>query len=197
MDKTSEKYKKYLVEINLNGKKQFLVLGMNISKDDDDFILLNEHDKILTFNNVNQIKKFILEEINLPDKDNFHNWIQEFESRKSYITYDADKIVQIIKISEGLKELSKDELSQIVDLINMIGDYAYQVNHKDLILLFEDKTIDLFKELFMDVYVWKVATDIQKSDLEKVSEIFSYADFKVAFERLFNLFNQQFSSYCS
>lgn len=194
MDKISEKYKKYLVEIKLNSKKKLFVSGQNISKDYDDFLLLDIHGKILTFSNLDQIKKFILEDSDLPDKDNLHNWVREFKSQKPYITYDIDKIFQNIKISTGFKELSKDALSQIVDLINIIGDYAYQVNHKELILLFEDKSIDLFKELFMDIFIWKEDTEKPKSDLEKLSKNIPYADFKLAFEKLFNLFSQQFSS---
>jgi len=194
MDKISEKYKKYIVEIKLNREKKLFVSGMNISKDYDDFLLIDIHDKILIFNNLDQIKTFILENRDLPDKNNLHKWVREFKSQKPYVTYDIDKIDHIIKTSSGFKELSADALSQIVDLINIVGDYAYQVNHKELILLFEDKSIDLFKELFMDMYIWKENIENPKSDLENLMKDIPYVDFKLSFEKLIILFSQQFSS---
>ena len=134
MNEISEKYKKYLVEIKLNCEKKLFVSGMNISKDDEDFLLIDGQGKILIFNDFHQIKQFIIDEKSLLDRDNLHRWAQELENRKPYVSYDVDKIVQILKLSEDLKCLKKCELSHIVDLINIIGDYAYQINFKDLTL---------------------------------------------------------------
>lgn len=193
MDKVSEKYKKYLIEIKLNGKKKLFVGGMDTSKNDDDFLLLDQNLKILVFDSFDQIEKFIKGQKNLLDEDSFHHWIQEFKSREPYITYDLSNIIRIVKESGDINDLKKDELSKIVDLINIIGDYAYQIDFKDLVLLYENKYIDRLKTFFMDMYMWKIQ-ESQKVNLEKLSD-FSYSEFKIAFESLCHLFMQQFSNY--
>ncbi|MDP3445316.1 MAG: hypothetical protein Q8T08_20855 [Ignavibacteria bacterium] len=197
MNEISEKYKKYIIEIKLNGKKKFFISGMDISKEDADFLLIDSNGKILIFNDVHLIEKFILETKGLLDKDNFLNWIRELKDYKPYVSYDIDKITQILQVSNPLKELNKDELSQIIDLINLIGDYSYQVDDKNLILLLEAKSIDLIKELFMDKYIWKAIEDSHEIDLEPLFGNFPFEDFKADFENLFNLFVKQLSDDCN
>ncbi len=191
MNAISEKYKKFIIGIKLNGENNLLVSGMDISNEDKDFVLLDKDDKVLLFNDFLQIEDYIIN-TEVLDNTNFQSWVKELKIKEPYISYDIDNILDRIKKVIDFSELNKDMLSHIVDFINLIGDYAYQINKEDLIVLYENQRIDQFKELFMDGFIWKTKNSHELS-LNKIT----WENFKTAFEKLINLFKIYFSHYKS
>ncbi len=184
MNEISEKYKKYIIELNLNGEKKLLISGMDISNEDKDFLLLDKNGKVLLFNDFFQIKEYILNE-ELLDNYNFQRWIKELKNKSPYVCYNVDNILDAIRTAKELKDVNKNIQGQAVDFINIIGDYAYQINKEDLIKLYENKLVDQFKELFMSNFIWK----IEISDKTAFNTL-TWESFRVVFEKLYNLFKQ-------
>ncbi len=187
MNEISEKYKKYIVGLKLNGEDKLLVSGMDITNEYKDFLLLDKDSKVLLFNDFSQIEEYILNE-ELLDNNNLQSWVKELKNKKPYVSYNIDNILNAIEKAKDLRELNKDMLSQIVDFINIIGDYAYQINKEDLIVLYEHQLIDQFKELFMNDFIWK----LEVSDEAGLNTV-PWESFRTAFEKLYNLFKQCFS----
>jgi hypothetical protein len=189
MNEISEKYKKFIIEIKINKVSRLFITGMDISKSDDDFVLVDPSDNILMFENIEQIIDFVEMENDIIDARNFKKWAQELIYEKPYISFDLDRITQKIRHSDSIVEIERNYLSQILDLINIIGDYTYQVKDNDLTTAIDDKPIEHFKEFYMDTYIWdNVESDVSAKNL-------NFIEFKISLGRLIIAFTKHFVDY--
>ena len=188
MKSTSDKYSKYIVKVKINNKSGFIIYGRD--EYENEFLLV-ENNKILLFDDIGKMIRYVLSSKVLPDKDNFYQWATEITSKEIDFYVDIDMIAKHISAIDKdlLTDLDKVIFDDAVSLIHIMGDFAYQTNNLKLTELYENETIDAFVNIHADNYLWRI-TDNEKSKI-----VINLNLFKSIFEQMISVFYGSFLFY--
>ena len=188
MKSTSDKYSKYIVKVKINNKSGFIIYGRD--EYENEFLLV-ENKKILLFDDIGKMIRYVLSSKVLPDKDNFYQWATEITSTEIDFHVDIDMIAKHISAIDKdlLTDLDKVVFDDAVSLIHIMGDFAYQTNNLKLIELYENETIDAFVNIHADNYLWRIKDD------EKSKIVINLNLFKSIFEQMISVFYGSFLLY--
>jgi len=154
-DKASEKFRKYVIEIKFRGISHFTLWGTDSSGCDR--LLLDLKNRLLTFFSISELVQFIKRDRSLPlGFENAQLWAAEYTPSTPYYSYDIDDIKRIISDPnfDPTKPNAGDAF-QMINFLNLFGDYAYQTNETKAMSLVENKSIKSFFDLSYNNFFWK------------------------------------------
>lgn len=149
--KASEEYRKYLIELQFDNINLYTVWGTDMADKETDKLLVVDT-KVVAFRETNQLKHE-LKDIVTPfvDDTNFRNWVEHEDLSTVYNTNDLT-LLSNFKLS--FLNDKATSLSVLTD-INLIQDFAIQVNHLELLSIFEQVTMANLKDFIYDNHFWK------------------------------------------
>jgi hypothetical protein len=159
----SEIYRKFLISITLDNLKFYAIWGTDLSDNDNDKLLLNDKNLIITFKNIKNLDLAFSNNLyQYFDIKNLFKWFNEFKENDSYIDYDLDNIKNSVKTIFFLE--NKEICISILNFIHLFQDYAIQINNKILIKRVEDENIKFFIDFVYDNYFWNNKNFIKIDD---------------------------------
>lgn len=157
-DSVSEKHRKYVYDIKWSKQYFFFAEGADLTIfNQDDKFLIDKDGRILLFKVILSLVNYIKEGNYVAfDQDNFKEWARDYTSEAAYTSYDLDHITDIISHPISLENISQDEIIELLNFINLFGDYAFQREQEDeyFLTLHDQKEVRTFFDFAYDNYVW-------------------------------------------
>lgn len=156
MFEISEKYRKYLIELDFKDQKLYTVWGTDMTDASESDKLLVFDNKLLCFRRPTQIKQiapnyiFNYNRFQLFDSSNFANWLNREELEKPYTTF---KIFLLREYNPELL-LDKENATNLLDTLNLLYDFFEQIQNKKALQILRSKEITDVKEFLNNNYVW-------------------------------------------
>jgi len=188
----SDRYQKYLIQLQLDNTAYYLVWGTDLSdREEKDNLLIDSQRRILLFSRVEQIRDWILEPASpLFDAPNLVAWAETLTELTVSGVYDLDYLASLM--TSPLKEeqilQSPDITNDLIDFINLFGDYAYQLDDGELVNLHRQPSVGLFFDYSYDTYFWKSSPDDLQRNHDLFRRAFQFTEFKDAMNRLLAVF---------
>lgn len=146
----SEKHKKYLIEAIVDGNYFYTVQRMD---DGADRILLDKANRVLLFQSIESLSKYIYNDCNEAEKSAYLSWLNELRQPvEPYATLNFDTILSLRNNDK------KETLENAVSVLGFIEDYAYQTEDDDLLKALSGSDITNLRDYFMDLYIWNVSS---------------------------------------
>lgn len=173
MDNTlSEKYRRYVVELRYQQQRWYILWGPDLTtRREPDGLLVNRQGQILIFKEIAIVIRYIRQGNFLPyDAINFKRWAQHYEGAGAYSGSDLDRIDALATSPIQLDQLTKEEAIEIINFINLFGDYAYQRETQDtsLLVLHREHEVRTFFDYVYDNYVWDLPEHIGYHNLNEL-----------------------------
>jgi len=190
INKISEKYRKYLILFRIYNKNYFFVSGQD--KNEDDMILLDNKKKILLSKDPTKLFEFLkINADNLFDSTNFSEWVKEIQNLTknqknqfpSYCIFNFDLLIKSFFLNEPIDyfRIPRKSLKEFVDYINLIGDYAYQTDDKQILRLRKEKNIKFLWDIYYNKYMWTKYLALPPKKIKQID--FDEAIFKKSFQK--------------
>lgn len=167
-------YSKSCIQFDFGEMTYYSLWGSDTEQDHDDkFLTLN--DKILLFEDQVELKTYVLTTPNLFfDKTNIKHWIKSIDTIEVIYSFNLDLVFNRLANSKSVF-LTKEVSNEFVDLLNLIGDYAYQIEDTELIRLFKHGVVQEYWDYAYNNFFWNKATET-KSTFEQADELKSLLD---------------------
>ena len=165
-EEISQKYAKWIIEyqsINFKEAIYFLWITDMSGEENLDQMLLSEKNKILTNESPRQLLNHIENSKHeFTDSKNLNKWLEESLSCKelSFTVYNFKDLQE----NQSLKVLNNNNLSEIVNLINIFEDYLYQIQDDNLAFRKENSSLNQVWEFYYNEILFKKLE--QKHDIE-------------------------------
>lgn len=188
----SEKYRKYLIQVQLDNTPYYLVWGTDMSdREEKDNLLIDQQQRILLFSSLDQVRDWILKPTSpLFDASNLKAWAETLTKLAVDSVYDLDYLTALM--TSPLKEeqilKSPDISNDLINFINLFGDYAYQLENDELVNLHRQPSIGLFFDYCYDTYFWTIPPEEWQRRHDLFTRTFQFTEFKDAMNRLFAIF---------
>lgn len=147
----SEKYRKYLIELQFSEVNVYTVWGTDMRDEEEDKLLLKEG-KLLCFKHLNDIKQR-LSNIEHPflDVASFESWVAEEQLDQCYNTN------HLRLLSDFNLDLLNDKSSglEILSGVHLIQDFSIQTKNKLLLSFFDDPVMVDLKDFIYNHHFWK------------------------------------------
>lgn len=164
---TSEKYRKYLIELRFKELKGYSVWGTDMEDQETDKLLLKDK-KLLLFLNQSQIREK-LNAIEHPylDEENFRKWSAGEDFTEVYAIYEME-----IPLNFNF-DLLEDKTSslELLDNLNLIQDFFIQINEN--LDVFQDPLMVDLKDFIYNNYFWKKSGEIDPFRNENTAAVLS------------------------
>jgi hypothetical protein len=193
INKISEDYRKYIVQVKINGSYFNLICGDDLSDNMNEKLLIDKDNNIIISKNIGVLAKFIKKN-KVFDNINLKKWLRNItpfykkQPDYKYALYNFDVLVEdfILNIEKTLVKLPRRNCAEYIDFINLIDSFAYQTNNKVLMKLLRDRNIRTLWEYLYDNFVWKVRLnqDLRKKALRN----FDMELFRITFSKIYALF---------
>ncbi|NRF37623.1 hypothetical protein [Pedobacter foliorum] len=146
----SEKYRKYLIELDFNHLTVLTVWGTDMV-DGEDKLLVNG-EKLIVLKTAVDIKS-VLQKLENPylDQENYRQWIEE---ENLHDIYNVNDMKLLSKFEFSFLEEKSTALIVLND-INLIQDFAIQVDHSKLLPIFDQSAMVNLKDFIYDNHFWK------------------------------------------
>ncbi|WEK20484.1 MAG: hypothetical protein P0Y49_04950 [Candidatus Pedobacter colombiensis] len=158
----SEKYRKYLIELQFESLNVYTVWGTDMKDDEIDKLLVKK-DKLIAYKNIDVVTKS-LKEVRHPflDSENFNNWVIEEGFRKVYNVNDF----RLLSNFSLHMLIDRSIYLEILNCINLVQDFFTQIEDGALDSFFETRSIIDLKDFIYNNYFWKKEdTSIKFEDL--------------------------------
>lgn len=158
--KVSEKYRKYLIELQFKNLSGYVVWGTDMEDDESDKLLLSES-RVLIFRDLDNIAQRLENiEHSFRDKENFRNWVAEKGFREVY------NVNEIKLLSDFTLDMLSDRIMslEILNCINLVQDFFIQIKNKRLESLFDEPAIIDVKDFIYNNYFWKKNGSSQEAE---------------------------------
>lgn len=175
--KISELYRKYIIKFKYSPNRFcYTMWGTDLSSDDD-FFLLDAQKKIVAFKQIKGLVDFVRQtEIELIDKKNTLEWALSNKIKRSYATYNFTSLIDILDSDKSIFEYDKQQAFCVIDVYNLIEDYANQTNDTELSKLIHSKNSRMIIEWFHAIFFWS-KDEGRISKLEKRLQKFDFSFF--------------------
>ncbi|MGV3560792.1 hypothetical protein [Larkinella arboricola] len=188
----SEVYRKYLIQLRLNGTLYYGVWGTDMSDPEhEDQLLLDHEQRILLFTAGEQIAPCITQGgARLFDADNLTAWVHSLTDFTPYTVYDLDYMGSILQSNLRQEQiLNNPNLThELIGFINLFGDYAYPLDDDFLVRLRRMPQIRLFFDYCYDTYFWDTPPDELNRRQTAYLKKFRFAKFKSDMLRMLTAF---------
>ncbi len=175
---------KYLIEFIINGESCKTLWGADINDNENDKFLIDSKYDIVIFKSFTRLREYVLSNIVFDSKNSIEWANQNKIEMEPFYSIDLDEIDEIITYSkEGI--FQRDNANNLVDFINLFGDYAFQIENNILLSLFKNTSIQFVLDFNYDTEFW----DSEKSWIDKLNkdlEKFDINAFKINLSRIKN-----------
>ncbi len=185
-DDISEKYRKYIVKLVLSsGRQVYILWGTNLENEDVDYILVNKSDKILAFSSIAGLINYVSHANVLIDRDTTRQWAENYIANQLYNVCDLYKIKNVLNELSFMKEIGRDDAIDMVACLELITDYAHQINSSFVFDQLEKKDMKIFHDYVYEGFLWD-----GKGEVEKIKEItdFNFENFRNDYTQLVRFF---------
>ncbi|MFD1142995.1 hypothetical protein ACFQ4C_17850 [Larkinella insperata] len=191
-DNQNEFYRKYLIQLNLNAGFFYGVWGTDMSEEEHpDYLLLDHQDRILLVTAGEQLLPLITQGgAKLFDADNLTAWIQSLTDFTPDAAHDLDYMGSILRSELRQEQIlnSPSLTKELIDFINLYGDYAYSLDDDFLVGLHRKPQIRLFFDYCYDTYFWTIPpAELERRQASYLKK-FRFAKFKSDMLRMLTVF---------
>lgn len=147
----SEKYRKYVIELQLQEVTVYTVWGTDMQDDEVDKLLV-ENSSLISFRSLDTMRLQI-ENMEHPylDKQNFTNWIHEEDLSNVYNVNN----VRILSDFNFNFLKNKSTSLEILNTLNLIQDFYIQINAENLDEIFDNQDVIDLKDFIYNNFFWK------------------------------------------
>ncbi|TKC60153.1 hypothetical protein FBD94_14660 [Pedobacter hiemivivus] len=147
----SEKYRKYLIELQFRGLNVYTVWGTDMADKETDKLLVS-NTKVMAFKEIKQIE-LAFKDIDAPflDDMNFREWVEHEDLSTAY---SVNNLTWLSKFKFSFLNDRSTSLEVLAD-INLIQDFAIQVDHSRLQPIFDQPAMVNLKDFIYDNHFWK------------------------------------------
>ena len=176
-------YEKYLITIRFDEVDYYLVWGADSTDRGDDKLLVDEEKNILLFRKQPDALTYILEASTpLLDVHKLKEWATASLTVGTYSSYlyDLDELRKLVD-NDRLRldeKARREDVLYWVNFINLVGDYAIQINEVYLLKARESESIRSFWEYGYDTFFWTIPEPELTVRQESSLAAFQYAPFK-------------------
>ncbi len=175
--KSSEKYHKYLMQIDYANISVYSVWGANEFEED---CFLIEGNKIIAFKNLENFKsKILMYDHCFFDKSRFANWLGSEKFYKPYTKCDYNLLNNFDDIFANDKEYLRNLLTNI----GLMEDFALQINNLEMLKILKSKRVLTLKEYLYNMSIWRLDvaefSKLEANDIQKI---------KLQLKKLYHLF---------
>ncbi len=149
--KASEEYRKYLIELQFDNFNAYTVWGTDMADKEIDKLLVS-NTKVMAFKEIKEIK-LAFKDIDTPflDDMNFREWVKHEDLNTAY---SVNNLTWLSKFKFSFLNDRSTSLEVLAD-INLIQDFAVQVEHSRLQPIFEQSAMVNLKDFIYDNHFWK------------------------------------------
>ena len=163
-DAISESYGKYFITIQISGSEQYAVWGEDFTDDRNNKILLDEANNVMLFKSMPDALRNILKPSSvLFDSKNIMDWARACQTIQVSSSYTNDlDLIQFIITSDQLHHLlssKREECWDVLTLLHLISDYAYQINDTYLLELYQGEPVSTFSDFVYDNHFWTISKE--------------------------------------
>lgn len=157
----SDSYGKYIATIKADDSEGYLVWGEDATDDRKDKLLLDSTDNVLVFKSTTDVFLYILHSpAVLFDEENTSDWAKaclETQPLSSY-TYNLESTLSLINSGRFryLQSSAKEECQDVLNLLHLISDYAYQIDNAYLLELYRGEAVSAFSDYVYDNFFWTI-----------------------------------------
>ena len=183
LEKLCAQYEKYIISLRLADTTYYLVWGSDSTDESKDKMLLDARQNILLFRSPIQAFHYIVATADSGfDSEVLVQWAQASLIQGWYacVHYDLEELSLLLsqdrlKIKIGV---AKADLRYWVNFMNLVGDYAHQIQDEALLAIREMNAIASFWEFTYDTFFWTIPEpELANRQQESLRE-FHYASFQ-------------------
>ena len=180
----SEKLRKYLIEFKYQHQTYYTVLGADLTNPlEEENLLVDENKKLVLFKEVALIRQSIEDRLFLFDPERLIPWGAAMDpGMDSYEIFDLD-----ILMSDDVHQSNDPVLEEINFVLDVVEDYARQVEDDILLGYLESDLFQSFKNIADDCYLW--------GQKEVFDEDFDYDTFRSRMHDCYNYLKNRIRIY--
>lgn len=165
--KASEEYRKYLIELKFDNSNAYTVWGTDMADKEVDKLLVN-NGKVMALKKIEQAE-LVFKDINTPflDEMNFRKWV---EHEDLSAIYSVNNLILLSKFKLSFLNDKSTSLEVLAD-INLIQDFAIQVDHSSLLSIFDQSIMVNLKDFIYNNHFWKGGSKDNRALKKKEMEI--------------------------
>ena len=201
-EKTEEinvKHEKWLITFQLNTLVYYSVWGADSTDDGNDKLWIDDQQRILLIADPAKLIDAIISKA-LPtfDTENLMSWALEHNVNKSsfkdnFLTNFDTLIRKADSIKyDNLQKINPKVASDIVNFINLFGDYAYQTKDDFLLKIHSNPSVRIFWEFMYDAYFWTIPPEELKERQEELLRGYDAGQCKEALQEMIRVFTSRF-----
>ncbi|UFH56653.1 hypothetical protein [Spirosoma sp. KNUC1025] len=193
-DAISRSYSKYFITIKDEGNELYAIWGEDAS-DKNDKLLVDAANYVMLFADMFDALRYIVIPSTIAfDRPNMHDWAEaclELQPSSSY-TYDLNHVLSMIDSDRfgNLAEDTREECWEVLNVLHLISDYAYQSEDKQMIDIYRGKPISVFSDYVYDNYFWTIPTE----EIQTRNGLIVWESYHLLFKQNLNALVQQFKS---
>ncbi|WP_018619221.1 hypothetical protein [Spirosoma luteum] len=201
-EKTEEinlKYEKWLIAFKLNTLVYYSAWGADSTDDRNDKLWIDDQQRILlTEDSTKSIDAIISKALPAFDAENLTNWALEHKVNKSSFKDSAltnfDNLIRKVDIIryDNLHKISPKVASDVVNFINLFGDYTYQTKDDFLLKIHSNPSVRIFWEFMYDAYFWTIPPEELKERQEELLRGYDAGQCKEALQEMIRVFISRF-----
>jgi len=150
----SEKYRKYLIQVNYKKLSYYSVFGADLTKEEIDRLLIDKKGRFVLAYTIPNLVQFIKScDWHSFDEENFSKWLLHINSGSIYTSFDLDSLI-------FHRERNNKELNDLYNLLGLLDDYSFQTEDNSLSHLLSQTEIQEFKDEMADATLWSISKKV-------------------------------------
>ncbi len=199
IDKVDKKYNKWLTAFRLNTLIHYTVWGADSTDGDNDKLWIDDYQRIILFEDPAKLFDAIVSKT-FPtfDTENLVSWAlarraYKFSDRDVALTDFDDLIRQAGVIRyDDLQKVDPEVANDVVNFINLFGDYASQTNEYSLVKIWKNSSVHIFWEFMYDTYFWTIPSEELKERQEALLNGYEPEQCRKAMQEMIDTFINRF-----
>lgn len=165
-DKINKQYNKWLVAFRLNTLIYYTIWGADSTDDGEDKLWIDDHQRIILFEDPAKLIETIISKTMLTfDTQSLVNWAlkqKEYSfSDEQEALIDLDSLLEQTRFADFTNLITFDAgfAFELVNFINLFGDYASQTNEDFLLKIWRNPSVHSFWEYMYDTHFWTIPAE--------------------------------------
>lgn len=149
MKNLSEEYGKFLIRLQIEDCKYFMVWGY-LQENSDEYVLLTDDGKVALFSNPVTMKEYIERETSLKELKEWSKRINGNDIQQKEVNLNILEKIEFLTFLDVTNIEIWQELSLVIELFDDLNLYNDIESNEKLMY-----SIDLFREIYNNNFVWK------------------------------------------
>ncbi len=193
------KYEKWLITFQLDTLVYYSVWGADSTDDGNDKLWIDDQQRILlTVDPAKSIDIILSKALPTFDAENLMNWALEHNVNQSSFKDDSltnfDTLIRKAASIryDNLQKIKPKVASDLINFINLFGDYAYQTNEDSLLKIHSNPSVRIFWEFMYDAYFWTIPPEELKERQENLLRGYDAGQCKEGLQEMIRVFISRF-----